>query len=494
MSNHSSIEQFNIENPPNFYKRPSEISSEGYMQDETIDSNDNIIFENDVSSIDLGMKSKYGVKKVYCGIRGDSELSGILNIVVSAIGGGCFSLPHIMYDGGIIVSLIIFFLVTVCIAYSIDLLRSFVVDTKYFSFALMTETILGPKWLKLYAVSSFIIYVSMEVSYLSSINLYVKDIFGFEEDAWIEVLYYMISMVIEILICIYISKIAKMHLLSIISISCFIILFISLISISIAANINNEVGKKFDSKNFFFPGIDPDTLPNKISRIVSYLMEYVYSYSYHSTFPTLMGNLNVATHSSTQRVHLISFSIIFLTYLITSIFGFIMCDKVPVEIFIQDNKTQYFKGKWEYLIVPFKIVLCIYLLTLIPIRFIVIRDNYITLYGEKKMTFLQELIIISIFIFICNIFVFGVSIFAWFNLKEDLNDLDIKPIIQAFGGMFGVIICFCLPVVNYISVNGKKKIKSIIGYVIVVFFVIVGLFSTVSSILLIIFGNEKKEE
>ena len=346
----------------------------------------------------------------------------------------------------------------------------------------MTETILGPKWLKLYAVSSFIIYVSMEVSYLTSIYIYIKGIFGFE-DVWIKVLYYLVSMAIEILICLYISKIAKMHLLSLISISCFIILFISLISISIAANINNEVGKKFTSKNLFFPGIDPDTLLNKVSRIVSYLMEYVYSYSYHSTFPTLVGNLNVTTHSSTQRVHLISFLIIFLTYLITSIFGFIMCDKVPAEIFTQEDKNEYFKGKWAYLLVPFKIVLCIYLLTLIPIRFIVIRDNYATLYGERKMTFLQELVIISIFIFICNIFVFGVSFFEMLNLKE----LNIKSIIQAFGGMFGVIICFCLPVVNYISVNGKKKIKSIIGYVIVVFFVIVGIFSTVSSILLIIF-------
>ena len=72
---------------------------------------------------------------------------------------------------------IIFLFVTICIAYSIDLLRSFVVDTKYFSFALMTETILCPKWVKLYAVSTFIIYVIMDVSYLSSIYvLYSRNI------------------------------------------------------------------------------------------------------------------------------------------------------------------------------------------------------------------------------------------------------------------------------------------------------------------------------
>ena len=491
MSDPQNIEQFNIENPPNLFKRGSGFSTNNDITDEEIESNDNIIFEKEVSSIDLGIKSKNGLKKAYCGIRGDSEISGILNIVVSAIGGGCFNLPYIMYDGGIIVSLIIFLFVTICIVYSLDLLRSFVVDTKYFSFALMTETILGPKWLKLYAVSSFIIYVSMEVSYLSSIYVYIQGIFNIT-DVWFTILYFFISMIIEIIICIYISKNAKMHLLSLASISCFFILFISLISISIAANIKGEVESKFTSKNLFFPGINPDTFFNRLLKIASYLMEYVYSYSYHSTFPTLIGNLSNVTHSSTQKVHLISFGIVFGAYFLTTIFGFIMCNKVPVEIFKQDDNNQYFTGEWEYLIIPFKIVLCIYLLTLVPIRFIVVRDNYITLFGEKKVTFFQELIIITIFIFICNIFVFGVGIFEILS-DTDMN-INIKSMIQAFGGIFGVIISFCLPVINYISVNGKKKIKSFIGYAIFIFYVIVGFFSTVHSIHLLIFGNKKEED
>lgn len=475
MNDSTRIEQFNIENPPNLYKRGSAFSSDTYLPEDTIDSNDNIIFETNVSSVDLGLKSKNGGKKEYCGIRSDSEISGILNIACSAIGGGCFNLPYIMHDGGIIVSLIIFIFVTICIAYSIDLLRSFVVDTKYFSFALMTETILGPKWLKLYAISSFIIYVSMEVSYLSSIYIYIQEIFGIT-NVWFTILYFFISMVIEILICIYISKIAKMHLLSITSISCFFILLISLIFISMAANIKGEVDSKFTVENLFFPKIEPNTFTNRLLKISSYIMEYVYSYSYHSTFPTLIGNLSNVTHSSTQKVHLISFGIVFGAYLLTTIFGFIMSNNVPVEVF-KDNED-YFKGNWAYLIIPFKIVLCIYLLTLIPIRFIVIRDNYTILIGEKKMTFKKELIIISLFIFICNIFVFGVGIFEILDLNK-IKNINIKSMIQAFGGMFGVIICFCLPAVNFVSVNGKKKIKSIIAYLIVIFFCIVGCFSTV---------------
>ena len=301
MSEPHVIESFNIENPPNLYeKRGSNFSTNSDIISEEVDSNDNIIFENEVSSEDLGIKSKSGIKKIYCGIRGDSEIGGILNIVCSAIGGGCFSFPYIMYDGGIIVSLIIFFFVTVCIAFSVDLLRSFVVDTKYFSFALMTETILGSKWLKLYAVSSFLTYVSMEVSYLTSIYVYIVEITKLKT-VWFNIIYFIITMIIEIIICLYISKYAKMHLLSIISISCFFVILVCLIIISIAANIKGEVDKKFTSENLFFPGINPNTSVNRFLKISSYITDYVYGYSYHSTFPTLLGNLHNVNHTTTQK-------------------------------------------------------------------------------------------------------------------------------------------------------------------------------------------------
>ena len=502
MSDSHQIEQFNIENPNRLYsKRESGMSTSSDIIEDEVDSNDNIIFESEAASLDLGLKSKYGVKRAYCGIRGDSEISCILNIVVSAIGGGCFSLPYLMYEGGIVVSLIIFLFVTVCVAYTIDLLRSFVVDTKYFSFALMTETILGPVWLKVYAVSSFVIYVSMEVSYLTSIYFYISSIIlpqkqknqensENQEDSGtllFRIIYFIITMIIEVFICLYISKIAKMHLLSIISISCFFLLLFTLIIISLVANIKGDVGSKFTYKNLFFPDLQPDTVTNKILSISSFLTEYVYSYLYQSTFPTILGNMKNVTQSTTQKVHLISFGIIFGAYLITTIFGFIMSDNVPTEIFKYDN-SNYFKGGWKYLIIPYKIVLCAFYLTLIPLRFIVLRDNYITLIGEKKMTFLKELLIISIFIFICNIFVFGVQQF------DDINkNLNIKSLIQAFGGIFGVIISFVLPVINYKSVNGIKKIKSIIGYIISGIFGIAALLSTANSIYQIIFKENKSE-
>ena len=103
----SKIEQFNVENPPdtNYSKRSSSCSS----QDDY--SNENIIFHNELSSVDLQRNETKDLNTAYCGIQGNSDISAILNIVVSTIGGSCFSYPYIVYDAGILYSLLrIFFI------------------------------------------------------------------------------------------------------------------------------------------------------------------------------------------------------------------------------------------------------------------------------------------------------------------------------------------------------------------------------------------------
>ena len=58
----------------------------------------------------------------------------------------------------------------------------------------------------------------------------------------------------------------------------------------------------------------------------------------------------------------------------------------------------------------------------------------------------------------------------------------ITNFIQLTGGIFGVIISFVLPVINYIGANGKRKIKSIIGYGLAIIFCAIGLLSVGFSI------------
>lgn len=485
-SGQNTIEAFNIENPPNYYKRGSGFSSDSYMSEEVANTNDNIIFQED--SLDIGKRNN-NLHKAYCGIKGDSDLSCILNITVSAIGDGCFCFPYMMYEGGILVIVIIFIFVTACIYYTLDLLRSFVVDTKYFSFALMTETILGNKWLKVYAFCSFVIYVSMVINYLTSIYNYIQEIFDLDIESYIfQILYFSISIIIEIIICLYISKMNNMmHILSIISIISFFLMVFSLIIISIYANVGGEIKDKFIDENLFFPKITH--LSNKILKISTYIMEFVYGYSYHSTFPTVIGYLQKVNNKTTKKVNLISFIIIVCTYILITFSGFLLSKNVPKQLF-QDNE-KLFEGEWIYLLNPFKCVMVLYTLTLIPVRFIVVRDNYITLIGKSKMKVTSEIAIISLFILICNIFAFGLG-----NIEKELKqwNLNLRNLIQAFGGMFGVIISFCLPVINYISVNGKRKVKSIIGYIITGFYVIVGFFSFSYTFFNIISGEDKEKE
>ena len=123
----SHIEPLNIEQPLNLYPmRDSNFSEDIEVLGEDVNSNDNIIFQKDNSSMEMIDQKK---KSGYFCIKGDSEFSCILNLAVSAIGGGCFSFPYIIYEGGIIISFIAFAFVTFSIYYSIDLMRSFVADT-----------------------------------------------------------------------------------------------------------------------------------------------------------------------------------------------------------------------------------------------------------------------------------------------------------------------------------------------------------------------------
>ena len=74
-------------------------------------------------------------------------------------------------------------------------------------------------------------------------------------------------------------------------------------------------------------------------------------------------------------------------------------------------------------------------------------------------------------------------------------EIDVFSImVNIFGGLFGVFISIILPVINYAAVNGKRKIKSIIGYLMTIGFFFVGLVSFGYSFYEIIHPVKKEEE
>ena len=408
----------------------------------------------------------------FCGISSDTQFSVIINLISSAIGGGCLNFPSILTSVGLPLTISIFLIVTVSEYYTIDLLRSFVVDTKFFSFGKITFEILREKWLIIYTISSLIFYLSIEVTYLSQIYTILSNLLGFSEKYSLlkNIIFFTVSIPVEIFIFLYYAKVQKIHLMSLIS--CFIFLLIFLIIVITGTlNLFQEESENKDSSL-----IKPD-IKDKLEfffSLMSFIIEYLYGYTYHNIYPNLLINLKNIDNKNTKFVHNISFIIILILYFCITFFGSFL--KVPMSdiLFTWNTYQEVNIGRVNL----FRVLICLFLFTSMPIRYIIIRDNYTCLLDKKnisEISFIKDLIAVILCTIFCNLIVYltNISIIK-FNIVTNF--------IQLFGGIFGVIICFILPVINYIGVNGKTKMKSILGYILTIVFSIIGLLSVGHSL------------
>ena len=413
----------------------------------------------------------------FFGISSNNQISIIINIVCSAIGGSCFNFPFIIEKLGLPLTLIIFILVMISIYYTIDLLRRFIIDTKYFSFALMTEKIIGTNWMKVYVICSLIFYLSIEINYISEIFTIISKLVGIsgKEDYIKIIVYFIVTIIFEVFICSYSSNIKKVHIISFFAFICFLVILISVISLGL---INLSIEKdKLSYENLI--ATDTDNNLDLFFFINSYSIVYIYGYSYHSSFPTLLGNFqNNLDEKNSKNVQIISFIIIGISYLLITFFGYLLKSDVPEILFIKDESIE--SNVFEII---FKIIICLFEFTVISLRFIVIRDNYTTLFGKENMSFIKDLFITTIILISCNIA-------AYFTNENEIGFNILSNFMQLFGGIFGVIICYALPVIIYIGANGRRKVKSIIGYILTGIFLFVGIVSVCHSVYGIFHNND----
>ena len=453
----SKIEAFEIENP--HQKRFSKFNDD---EDDSINKS-NLLDNEDEIGLNYGNKKKSNPNKSknnFLRFKGDNEFYGVLNLMASTIGGGFVTFPSLLQTAGIITSLICFIIVSICVYFSLNLLRNFIISTNLFSLSGITKKLLGKRWLKIYAFSAVIFYLSIEINYVNLIVEYgTKGLFSMEEN-YLIIIFYLVSCILEIILCLYTSKISHIHVLSLISVFCFIFIVIVLLFYSFGSLMNEEIKDKFSSDKFFMPS---NSFLKYIASICASFIEYVYSYSSHCSFPTLIGNLETK-EEKTKRVVNIFFAFTTIMYIIISVFGYIsqiniVENQKTLILFTEDYLHGYFNKFLQFIFILFFI-------SLIPMRYIVIRDNYLSLFSHE-ITYKIELIFISVNMIIVNIISYFCSNDT--NIIFSLNEI--------FGGVFGVVICFILPVIIYISINNKAEIKSILGYIMGIFFLIVGLFT-----------------
>jgi amino acid permease len=448
-------------------------------------STDQIEYQTEDYNVNNSRSSNPDSNVSYFGIRANSKLSVVLNISSSTIGAGCFTFPWIISTLGLFNSIFIFSIVSGCIYYSLDLLRRFVVDTKNFSFSSITDKTLGKKWLMLYSFSSFIYYLSININYLSLLYSIFKSLF-IDNPTFYGFIFLLISCSCEIFLCLYTSKTTKMHLLSMITMLSFAIIVLVTTIEGIHSFFGNDYDK-FNKKKLLNPSEDQGGWQMFFMSITA-CIKYIYGYSYHSSFPTLLGNLKNINDSTSKKVHKISFYIICGSYILISFFGYLIEEPVPRVLY----RGYEHSNEKDYFTIALKFIIFIFLFSLIPSRYITIRDGYTCLIGKENLTYKKDLLITALSLVISNCIVF---------LNEEvINDesnfeIDIFSIfVYIFGGLFGVIICFGLPVINYAAINGKKKFKSLIGYTITGIFFVVGLLSFGYSFKEMFFPKKEEEE
>ena len=430
-------------------------------------------FENEDELLEIEKNSLLNNPiKSYFNISSNSVLSAVLNICSSSFGAGFLSLPYCLESTGIINTFLVFIFIAGSVYYSLELLRSFLVDTKYSSFSVMTETVLEKKWLIVYAITIFMCYLSVNINYMNINYSIFRTIFSEDDDSekyFFGVLYLLVTYAIEIFLCVYTRNTNKVHLISLVVV---IIFFIFLIII-IIGGIRGISSEKFESNKFFNPFDNKKSYEIFFEFIHTSIM-FIYSLAYHSTFPTFLGNVNTLNNKISKRINRISFGIICISYILISFFGYLYQKEVPQVLFLErmeDSKS--------FITIFFHILIFIMLFSLIPLRYISIRDGYKCLIGEEKFNNKIDLIFTIVCLFIANVIVY-VDAEA---VREKNNNFNIFSVFSdIFGGFLGVIICFLLPVINYAAINGKTKIKSIIGYIISGFYFIIGIISIYASL------------
>jgi amino acid permease len=396
-----------------------------------------------------------------------NELICIGNIFSTALGLGVLTFPYILYEIGVINSLFLFLFISISIYYTLDLLRRFVVDSSFFSYSIITQATLGNCWLRIYAISAILFFLSTIVNYIKLIFNIFRSMFDSLDNTLPQVFYFIITFLIEVLLCVFTSNISKIFIFSMIIVFAFIIVFF-MVLIKGIIYLSTENDNKFKYFSFF-------SIKNSNSMsswdiflfITSKFIEIFYGYIYQSTFPTLLSNLTNLENENTKRINNASFFLVFISYSIFSFFGlFCINDNNSEEkqLFINTSDLKENSG----FSIIFKIIFIFYFISLIPIRYIVIRDNYTSIIENitVNVPLIAEIIITTLILLIINLVVFFIGDFDF-----------ISDFILIFGGLFGVFICMILPVISYVALNGKAKVRSIIGYIIAIIFIVFGFFS-----------------
>ena len=417
--------------------KDTDIPNEANITEITVNLNGT----DEISSI-----TENGTTQSYLCIKSNSPFMAVINICASSIGAGCLTFPHFVDSIGIVNSFIVYIIVSMCLYYSFDLLRCFVVKNNYHSFSEMTEKALGKNWLIAFAAASSIFYLNGIINYMNMCYSIFRMLLINEQSfkkLYYGIAYLLITYGIEIFLCLYIRYHENVNLISLVAIIAFSIFSLLLI----IGGITGFSSEKLESKKFFNP-FDNRNIIDIVFEFIYAAIMYIYGFSYHSTFPTFLGNGNTSGKSS-KKINIISFGVICFSYMIISFFGYLYKKVVPQQLFLdrvneENNFINIFLG----------VIAFIYLFSLIPHRYLAIRDGYKHLIGNKKFSDKIDLFFVITCLLIANFTVF----FDQEVVMGENDNYNISSFLSnIFGGLLGAAIAFLLP--TYLAIDEITNMK-----------------------------------
>ena len=227
-----------------------------------------------------------------------------------------------------------------------------------------------------------------------------------------------------------------------------------------------------DIKWFIGEGLNGDFW-SKISVITNAFVVFMFGYLNHNGFLLVMKNLQNPTEKRTTKVMRRSFWIEFIVYFVLALSGYFLTPNTK-EMFL-NTRLRESETALKYCFGVAKVIMVLCLQSLIPLRWSLLKESLFSFFKDNQINKTADTIITVVMLIIMNYSLLFVD--------------NVVNIIGFVGGIFGVLVCYFIPLFIYIGIFGKKKVKSIIGYILLIFFGIIGVISTIFSLIKAFKGN-----
>lgn len=395
-------------------------------------------------------------------------------------GTGCMTFPYIIGQVGVVPGVVIFLLVSFSMLYTLDLLLKGSLNANTFNFGELTKKSLNNAGFIVYNVSTIIFLIGAVMTYQLTSYQFFMDIFARyfyeKEESQLHLIKWRFAIIItvscfliQIPLCLY-EKMSKLKYTPIIA-TCAIIIIMLIIFIVFLFHIDFSSN---DIRWFIGKRISEEPFWNKISIITNAFVVFMFGYLNHNGFLLVMKNLQNPTEKRTTKVMRRSFWIEFIVYFVLALSGYFLTPSNTKEMFL--NTGLGGSGTdLEYYFGVAKVIMVLCLQSLIPLRWSLLKESLLSFFKDNQINKTAETIITIVMLIIMNYSLLFVD--------------NVVNIIGFVGGIFGVLVCYFIPLFIYIGIFGKKKVTSIIGYILLIFFGVIGVISTIFSLYSAFKGN-----